>query len=82
MIPINLTIARKIHTRFNKSTYQISGTTPPDRSYPRGDENRKVKAWNEAASVMIVAPMNNSLPHSLGYLVSQLTKLLTILIFN
>lgn len=80
--PINLKITRKFHFYFNKSTYQRSGgdTSPPD-GIPQGPENRKVKAWNEAASVMIVAPMNNSLPYSLGYLVSHL-KLINILIFN
>lgn len=73
----DLKITRKFHSGYQKS-YQRSGgggAASLDRS-PRGSEDRKFKAWNEAASVMIVAPMNNSLPYSLGYLVSQLTLIL------
>jgi hypothetical protein len=36
---------------------------------PSSSEDKDKKPWREAASLMIVAPMNEAPPYSLGYLV-------------
>lgn len=36
----------------------------------RGSKEANSKSWNEASCVIAVAPMNNSKPYSLGYLVT------------
>ncbi|CAL8069632.1 unnamed protein product [Orchesella dallaii] len=39
-----------------------------------GASTVRQKAWNDAASLMIVAPMNNSEPYSLGYLMVERSR--------